>query len=415
MRVVHISSADYGSGASRVAYRLHGNLLNRGIDSRMVVGFKLTDDPTVIGSGSKLNKLKFMARRTIDTLPQKFYRHRKNLPWSNQFLPGSLVRRALELKPDIINLHWISNGAMSLKELAAVDVPLVWVLHDYWPITGGCHLIGDCTGYQHLCGSCPQLNSSRVFDLSRLNLARKKRFFENHNLTLVAPSRWVAKCAGTATAVAGKNIRVISHGLDPEKFIPVSKDQAKRKIGIDPQCKVVLFGSANALGDHNKGFDLFLSALTHLSEDKSIGRMRVVVFGADESHPRPQMPFDTDFHGYILDDERLNLFYAAADVMVVPSRQETFCQTVLEAFSCKTPVVAFDSTGPRDVIEHRKTGYLATPYDPVDLCYGIKWVIEDRPRLERLSENARQLLFDKFTIDIMTDNYRDLYRSILAG
>jgi glycosyltransferase involved in cell wall biosynthesis len=414
LRIVHISAADYGSGASRATFRLHRKLLDHGVDSLMVVGFKLTDDPTVIGSGSTFNKIKFFSRKIIDGIPQKFYPNRKSLPWSNLFLPDTIIHRALKLKPDLINLHWISNGVLGLKSLSRFKIPLAWVLHDSWPFTGGCHLIGDCIGYRKSCGMCPQLNSNRQYDLSRLNHYRKMHSYENLNLTLVAPSNWVAECAGSASVLEGKNIEVIPHGLDTKKFEPLSKEKARKNLGLDPAAKIILFGSAYATTDMNKGFDLFQAAVIQFRKEKAGARPRAIVFGADLSLDLPDLGIETDFHGYIRDDEKLNQLYSAADVMVVPSRQETFGQTALEALACGTPVVAFDCTGPKDIIDHRETGYLATPYDPDDLFRGIKWAIEDNERNRRLSENARTAVLEKFTVEKMATNYIDLYRKILA-
>ena len=83
------------------------------------------------------------------------------------------------------------------------------------------------------------------------------------------------------------------------------------------------------------------------------------------------------------DDLSLRLLYSAADVMVVPSIQEAFGQTASEAQACGTPVAAFKIGGLLDVVSHKETGYLADPYDPKSLAYGINWIIEDEERNEK--------------------------------
>jgi glycosyltransferase involved in cell wall biosynthesis len=117
--------------------------------------------------------------------------------------------------------------------------------------------------------------------------------------------------------------------------------------------------------------------------------------------------------GY-LEDEPLRALYSVVDVMVVPSRIESFGQIISESLASGTPVVAFDATGPRDIIDHKETGYLATPYDPKDLAKGIKWVITDPSRNERLGRQAREAAEQRFAIERVTDQHRELYQDILA-
>ena len=75
--------------------------------------------------------------------------------------------------------------------------------------------------------------------------------------------------------------------------------------------------------------------------------------------------------------------------MTVPSRQEAFGQTASEALASGTPVVAFDATGPSDIVDHKKTGYLAQPFDSSDLARGIEWILADENRRNEMGKRAR--------------------------
>jgi len=105
--------------------------------------------------------------------------------------------------------------------------------------------------------------------------------------------------------------------------------------------------------------------------------------------------------------------YSAADVMVVPSIQEVFGQTATEALACGTPVVAFGATGLLDIVEHQSNGYLAQPFSPDDLWQGIDWVLSDKDRRKRLSNNARKTAIEKFCQKVVVKNYIDLYNHII--
>jgi glycosyltransferase involved in cell wall biosynthesis len=81
--------------------------------------------------------------------------------------------------------------------------------------------------------------------------------------------------------------------------------------------------------------------------------------------------------------------------------------------SCGTPVVCFNVTGLKDIVDHKHNGYLATPYNPEELAKGINWVLEDEERRKKLSKNARQKVLDNFTLDKIASQYINLYKEIL--
>ena len=84
----------------------------------------------------------------------------------------------------------------------------------------------------------------------------------------------------------------------------------------------------------------------------------------------------------------------------------------MESLSCSTPVVAFDIGGNSDMIEHKRNGYLAKPYDTKDLAKGIEWVVNN-PNYDELATNARQKVLDEFDSRIVARKYIKLYENIL--
>jgi glycosyltransferase involved in cell wall biosynthesis len=85
----------------------------------------------------------------------------------------------------------------------------------------------------------------------------------------------------------------------------------------------------------------------------------------------------------------------------------------MESLSCGTPCVAFNVGGIPDMVDHKQNGYLATPCSSEDLEEGIKWVLEDEERRQKLSQNARQKVLDNFTLDKVSSQYIELYKEIL--
>jgi glycosyltransferase involved in cell wall biosynthesis len=116
--------------------------------------------------------------------------------------------------------------------------------------------------------------------------------------------------------------------------------------------------------------------------------------------------------GYLSDDITLRLLYSAADVFVIPSRLENLPNTGLEAHTCGTPVVAFNIGGLPDIVEHLVTGYLANPYDTVDLAQGIKWVLDQR-QSGSLGLKARERAVERFSNHMIAEKYITLYKKVI--
>jgi glycosyltransferase involved in cell wall biosynthesis len=276
-------------------------------------------------------------------------------------------------------------------------------------LTGGCYYANGCDRFEESCGGCPQLDSSSAFDLSRLTWHRKAHHWDDLDLTVVAPSTWLADQARRSSLFGDKRIEVIPNALDTNIYRPRDPALGRDFFDLPEDKQLVLFGAVDPMGDDRKGADLLQEALQSLSGD--LEDVELVVFGATEPENPPDFGFPTHYVGYLHDDPSLVLLYNAADVMVVPSRYEGFGQTVSESLACGTPVVAFDATGPKDIVDHKQTGYLAEPYDPAALATGVEWVLASERDL--LADTARERAVDRYTQDSVVKQYFDLYRSVV--
>ncbi|MBW4633617.1 MAG: glycosyltransferase family 4 protein [Iphinoe sp. HA4291-MV1] len=413
MKVLHLSTSDIKGGAARAAYRLHQGLQNIGVSSQMLVLEKSSDDKSVIEPRTKLSQGIARAKITFDALPLKLYRQRHNTLLSLQWLPDRNAQKVAQLYPDIINLHWISGGFMQIETLAKLNRPLVFTLHDMWAFTGGCHYTGNCDRYTAFCGACPQLHSSHDWDLSHWVWQRKAKAWKNLNLTIVAISSWLAKCANSSSLFKDLRIEIIPNGLNTKTYRPFNKQAARQLLDLPKDKQLVLFGALNATSDERKGFHLLQSALQNLSRTGWQEKIELVIFGSSQPENPINLGFKTRYLGHLNDDISLAAVYSAADVMVVPSTQEGFGQTASEAFACATPVVAFNSTGLMDIVEHQQNGYLAKPFKVEDLAQGIAWVLEDEERYQKLSYCARQKAEQEFALETQARRYLALFNEIV--
>ena len=142
--------------------------------------------------------------------------------------------------------------------------------------------------------------------------------------------------------------------------------------------------------------------------------INIIIFGSSKKINFIDIDYKIHQFNEISDDTILQKLYSAADVMVAPSKMETLGQTAIESHACGTPVVAFNDTGLSDIIEHRKSGYLAEFLNQIDLANGINWVLENSYE-NNLSINSRKRVENYFSEKVIIKKYLDLYKKISTG
>jgi glycosyltransferase involved in cell wall biosynthesis len=412
MRVLIVSTNDIQGGAARAAYRLHKALLDQNVDSQMLVQSKSSDDFTVIGPQSKVQKAFGKLRPTLDSLSVRKYKDRTKTLFSPNWVPfSSVVDKINNINPDIVHLHWIAGGMLRIEDFAKIKAPIVWSLHDMWAFTGGCHYDEECDAYQKQCGTCLVLGSNKLQDLSRKVWLRKQAAFSKMaNLNIIGLSRWLADCAKQSSLFKDTPIFNLPNPIDAITFAPFDKQQARGLLNLPQDKNLVLFGAMGAISDPRKGFKELAEALTQVDGDNT----ELVVFGS--SQPKIPQRFKQRAHylGQLHDDVSLRVLYSAADVMIVPSLQENLSNAIMESLACGTPVVGFAIGGNSDLIEHQITGYLAKPYNATDLAQGIEWVI-NASNYQEISQNSREKVLREFDSQVVAKKYIDLYNQIIKG
>ena len=108
-------------------------------------------------------------------------------------------------------------------------------------------------------------------------------------------------------------------------------------------------------------------------------------------------------------------YFAASDsdILLYPTLADNCPLVVLEAMACGTPVIAFNTGGVPELVEHLKTGYVAEYKNSADLANGAELFLSDYDLRENTGILARQRVEDKFTLDQQVDNYLKLYAQIL--
>jgi glycosyltransferase involved in cell wall biosynthesis len=246
--------------------------------------------------------------------------------------------------------------------------------------------------------------------LSRWIFRRKQKSFSKiKNLTINGLSRWLADCAKKSPLLQNHTVVNLPNPIDTEAYTPIPKEQAKNLLGLSLQKKHILFGAMNAASDERKGFAELIHSLDHIQSRD----VELAVFGCSEPKDGQALPLPIRYLGHLQDDISLRVLYSAADVMVAPSKQENLSNTIMESMACGTPVVGFDIGGNGDMVEHQMNGYLARPFDPIDLARGIDFCLS-HPEPNKIGTNARDKIVHNFESQLVARQYVSLYDSILS-
>lgn len=315
----------------------------------------------------------------------------------------NLIKAIKEIQPDIIHLHnihdhWL-NYEILFKYLNATDIPIVWTFHDFWAITGHCaHFISaNCEKWQHECGSCPL--SKSLIDRSRRNyLLKKKLFSANNNLHVVAVSEWVGGLV-KKSFLSNNDIRVIPNGINLNVFRPQPTLGAYHIY----KGKFIILAVASQWKS-GKGLEDYIAMSSLLKDDELI-----ILVGVDEKIKK-SLPDNIVGISRTNSQSELVSLYSRADVVTSFSSAETFGLTIVEAFACGTPVVAYDNTAQATLVTE-DAGCLVPTGDYVAAYHAIQSIREKGK--QSYSEACQRLVAKSYDEKMCTEKYVNLYNEIL--
>lgn len=399
---------DRKGGAAKAAYRFHTGLCDHGVDSTLFSQFKTK-------GGRKVSS--FTSFKDVYSAKFRAQYDRWGINSNIQFSPAKIgvdVHKIIPADTDIVFLHWVNSGYLSISDIARIQQPIIWTMHDMWPFTGGCHYDQECGRYVNGCGKCPLLGSDSSQDLSAKIWKKKRALWRNQDITFISPSVWLADCAKNSPITEGKQVKVIKNGVDLDLFFPHPKPFARKVFNLPQDKKLILFSAMSAKTDPRKGFTYLQQTLQNLG-DSFKSEVELVILGAYEAQEQFEGVFKCHYPGYLQDDYSLSLIYSAVDVHIAPSLQDNLPNTVVEANACGIPSIAFEIGGFPDLIHHLENGYLAKPFDVQDLSHGLATLLSmDRHEAERVSQYARKLAKREFNLQTQSSKYLELFTQVLS-
>jgi len=393
VKVVHINTHDSG-GAATAAYRLHEGLLAAGIQSRFLV---------LYNSGAHHDTVTFKPKAR-----HFLFRKLKNRLLASEPSPSSIDPRIeiftkpetvydvlfdpCVLEADILHLHWVANFIDYQTFFYRNHKPVIWTFHDKNPFCGGFHYDMDRVY------SSPRLQQlDKEYESIKLEAMAGKKF------TAISPSAWLAgEVARSPFRKIFAETPVIPYGLDHTIFKQVERTEARQVLGITHTKPLLLMVAAN-LKTPRKGFDIVLDVM----RGPMASRVEFAVVGewtapTDLSHVYQA--------GLIADPVKMNLFYNAADALLLSSREDNLPNVMIESLMRGTPVLGFDVGGVKEVVQATTNGLLTSEHS----AHGLTKLIEaflTRNLFDR--EKIRSEALAKFSMAVQVREVTKLYTKVI--
>lgn len=393
MKVLHICTTD-GGGAGLCALRIHEAMLKQGIDSKVLVLIKRSDRNDVI----RFCYLRRLLWRSINRMLRILhleitdynYVVNLNIKTGQCFtLPDTIydvLRHPLVKEADVIHLQWVNGFIDYGSFFKKVKKPIIWTQHDENLFLGIAHYQRD----RHIGG-----------EKETLYYHKKKQYIgQATSLGIVFLSKMMYEQYHDHEMIQGKKTVIINNSVDHTLFRPTDRSEARRRYGLNDDDIVFAF-VAERIEDTRKGLMVLVETVAKLANPK----IKILAVGkrtTDDDYPQ------TVATGPVYDTECLSAIYSCADYFAMPSLQEAFAQTPLEAMACGTPAIVFPVSGTEELI-NEVNGVRCDGFTALDLENGIRRAME----MQFDRKAIRNDVIERYSPDIITRQYLKFYSEII--
>jgi glycosyltransferase involved in cell wall biosynthesis len=405
MKVVHINTSFGRGGAANLMSILSKNLASEsGVENYHIVSYStykeedfeihIVEDKKCFWGQRKLQRI-LVENGFMDVLlPSQKY---------------EMLKKISEIQPDIIHIHNTHGGYFEISLLKKLSklAPVVWTFHDMFNLTGHCAYSFDCERWKTGCGGCPNIDISPAIrkDKTKSLLWYKRRVCRSSQFTIVTPSKWLYDCV-KRSILKDKDVRLIYNGIETNTFKKTDKREAREKLSLPKDKKIILFSANGGIKNPFKGGEFVLDIYEKLKIRDDILFLNI---GGEEKG----VSDNWINYGYVRSEEEMALMYSAADIYLFPTLADNCPLTVIESMSCGLPVVTFDVGGVPEIVEHEKTGYIAKYKNSDDLLKGVEMLLDDEKMREEFGKAGEKRAREMFDAKIMAEKYYKLYLELL--
>ncbi len=281
----------------------------------------------------------------------------------------------IKLNNEILNLHWIGKETISLDTLIKKNNNIIWTLHDMWPITSTEHFVHN-----------PKIQSYSDVDLKKnflkkIIFSKKKRLFSSKKVILITCCKWLEKLAKKSDNTRKLYIKTIYNPIEIEIWKRKNQKLSKEKLKLNLKKKYILFGAHGGLGNPRKGGDLLIKCIEKIDDFLIKNNYEIIVLGGKRNYTEKYNGVNFNFRKHENSKEKQVYYHSAVDLTVSCARAEALPQFLVETILCNNPVVSFNIGGIKEIVTHKKNGYLVDPFDIKNFSAGIKFLIKNKKNL----------------------------------
>jgi glycosyltransferase involved in cell wall biosynthesis len=397
-KILMLSWSDLYGGAARACYQTYLSIKKDNKNIELFVQKKISKDKNI----------QTYKRSTVNLLFRKYfslimYKLRFSIhDYSYNLINSDIINKSNIKNYDVVNLHWVNSETLSIKDIKKINKKIVMTLHDMWAFCGSEHYLYNLPKKYFRNGNEKKIN------LLDYLIWKKKRKLWKKKFNIVAPTMWMANLVKRSHLMKDFPVTVIPYSVNRGTYCKKKVNNIKiNNITLKKNKEFIdiLFISAGKLFNYRKGFDLLDNAVNQYKNKKKI---RIILAGKFYEADKIQIKSNYIMLGEIKSDRVKAQLYNFVDMLALPSRLDNLPNVGLEAHSCGTPIVGFKVGGIPEIVVHKKTGYLVSPFSLNSFIKGINFVIENQKLLSKNSVKKSKIWSPK----IISRKYNNLFKTI---
>ena len=370
MKILFLSYQDiYGGGAFKACSNLSKLLIKHNYIVDILVFHKNSNAKNIYKIDNRLIRLRVRINQLLSKIIFLIFGVNKDVSSIN-FIDTGLGKLLNNSKYDVINIHWSFSELISIREISNIKKKVIFSLHDLWL----------CNGFEHIYSNKTHNKIGVIFK----EIYDRYKMKKLSNIKLTVPSQWLKDHIHSYGYQ--NDITVLPNYIDAS-IHNLNNNSSNIFTQFDKKKILFGFGANLANKDPNKGFDLIDKIFKIFFKKNNPSNFIFITFGFLNNKKYLDGKLNHKNFNFIEDQSHLNNLLSSLNFLILPSYIETFSLLAGESILSGTPVVCFDSSGLRDTVNHKRTGYKAKRYDLNDFSNGMSWVLEANINKDNIRNN----------------------------
>ena len=402
-KILHLNFSDDG-GAAIAVLRIH-NVLKNNYNSKILVAEKNTNSSDIFCNQNSFNKFFWNLKKKISRNLKFIFKSKNKNTHTLSFFNSNILSQIDKYDPDIINIHWIGNEFISLKQISKIQKPIIWTLHDMWLYSGAEHY----TTEQRFIDGYNKKNRNKDesgFDINRWVWNRKKKYITK-KIKIISTSDWQYQNSKKSFLLKNNDNYKIPLPIDLSIWRPTVKKDARNDLKWSNNKIYFLFGFSDYSRRDIKGLDIALDLFDKFNKVNN-GNCILNIFG--DIKKKYLNKENVNVLGSIKKPSELKRIYSASDLLINPSRLESFGQIALEALACGLPILINKNTGTNDLILCDEMGYVLENESDSNFGTLLEWF--NKNCLANNQKLLHRKIKENFSYDVIATKYKSLIDEI---